>query len=442
MTVDTSGNVSWSVPASASGAYAAVLSATDAAGNTGTQAFTIGVATGSGGTPTVSLTLPVEGAMFVGFGNAPSFTVRGTATSPALAGYHLDLCLAGLGAGCIRAADGLGPVSSGTLGTVDAGRFANGYWELRLTAVDASGAQSTTSVHVLVGRIPPFSLTSGQPAGIVNPPAIDIVDFPGSTVGRTYEGLAPSAVGPGRGWSVAWLPAPIQSLLTTARAQRPNPLGSGWAVILAGGFIPQFQIDPTYDHLLILPFADGRIYEFDVAFVTDNTIASILPAYPTVTELTATGATLQLLDGTFRAYSTTDFSDNLSIGSGLDFIFQNFDATNLWEPAYYRLTTEFGEVYTFASAGSLVRAQHTTLSAGPLVDLTGPSVTVGGVSSYTVIGTGGLVDSITSVLNGQRVSFTRNTAGDLVRASGPHEIDAFAYGPAGDLLSYVRRQGP
>ena len=126
---------------------------------------------------------------------------------------------------------------------------------------------------------------------------------------------------------------------------RGHLLATGWEESACGGFIPSLCVDPTVDHLLSFSLSDGRSYQFRVTMETDGSIASILPTHPVIVETTSTGGSLELLNAGFVVYSTTGFELVEAGGT----IYEDLDF-NEWEPAYYRLKTEHGEVITFQAA--------------------------------------------------------------------------------------------
>ncbi len=420
MSVDASGLVTWSVPAGAAGSYPVVLTVTDPGGGSDAQVFSVGVATAADTTgPTVAITSPADGSSPSG-----AIDVVGTATDDtALAGYTLQLCRSWGGGGCTLLKQGLAPVSNGVLGSFNPQLVADGTWSIVLTATDAAGNSASASANVLVK-------TGARKPGVLR------LDFPELTITtltseitihRIYDGLD-LAPGPlGNGWRYEW---------DVGHIERPQLMQDGWSVDMGGGFIPSFQLDPTVDHPINVVLDDGRVYQFDCFVQTDNTLGSILPVQPTFPELTATGSTLTPLRSDMSAYSTSDFSDGLVIGVGQDTVFEDDSFSTPWEPAYYRLTTQFGETYVFDPGSS--HAISITQPSGVRLDLSSAGASIDGTSVLELsYGESGNIAQATNLISGATVQYQQDGNGDLVQVTtAAGTVQTFTYAPGSRLVSW------
>jgi RHS repeat-associated protein len=424
MTVNAAGRVSWPVPAGVSGGFPVTLSVADPDGHTTTQSWSIGVAVpGDTTAPTVAITAPGDGLPLTN-----AVDVIGTATDADLTGYQLQLCRSWGMPGCTLLKQGTAPVSAGTLGHLDPRAIADGTWQLVLTATDAAGNSGSTSVSVVVNT------------GVRKLTAIrlDFAEFQIRTnaleliVHRIYDGLDVGPGALGNGWKYDW---------DVGHQERPKLLENGWSAVLGGGFIPQFQIDPNYDHPLNFILSDGRVYTFTVALNTDTTIASILPVYPTFIETDTLGpATLKALRSDFSAYSTTDFSDNLSAGVGQDLIFENFDPSQPWEPVYYELDTQFNERYIFNANGQV---QQFDDGSGFVFSTSPTGFSLNGVDIlHFDFGADGKIAAATDTLDGARVQYQRDTNGDLTQVTlADGTLQTFVYAPGSHMTAYTTGSG-
>ncbi len=132
----------------------------------------------------------------------------------------------------------------------------------------------------------------------------------------------------------------------TASSARTHVLATGWSVVQCGDVTPSFCVVPTVSHEVRFTFSDGRTYAFVIDLEHDASLSSIHPVRPRATEETATGAAIRLLRGDFTPYSTSSY--DLFVNG--DTAYDGIDFATPWEPAYYQLTTEFNETFTFTSS--------------------------------------------------------------------------------------------
>src|SRR5712692_2447098 len=132
----------------------------------------------------------------------------------------------------------------------------------------------------------------------------------------------------------------------TASSARAHVLATGWSVVQCGDVTPSFCVVPTVSHEVRFSFSDGRAYAFVIDLEHDGSLSSIHPVRPRATQETATGAAIRLLRGDFTPYSTSSY--DLFVNG--DTAYDGIDFATPWEPAYYQLTTEFNETFTFTSS--------------------------------------------------------------------------------------------
>jgi YD repeat-containing protein len=124
--------------------------------------------------------------------------VTGSVTSSNLDTW--SLALATLGSDTFTTiASGGAPVNGGTLAQIDPGTLPNGFYQLRLTATDIAGRQSSTELTIEVQ-------TSAKPAAVRATDTDLTVTLGGTTVSltRAYDSVGPAALNTfGPGWRLA-----------------------------------------------------------------------------------------------------------------------------------------------------------------------------------------------------------------------------------------------
>lgn len=396
MTVDPLGRVTWAVPSGAMGVVPVTLTVRDVGGHEDRQAFTLGVTDPSDRTPpTVSLTAPAADAVLT----APA-EVQGTVTDASLAGYTLSLCPQWGGAtDCIEVTRGLSAVTAGRLGTVDPRSYAAGTYTLRLTARDASGNTAEASVAVRLAAL--------AEVGAVRLRFLDLTLRAGGAelaLERIYDGLDLRRGELGYGWRYEW---------SMGHSEQPQRPGRGWVVRMVGRIPPTFAVEATDPHPLRFALPDGRSYRFQLTMELESGLSTIRPVRPVFVEEGSTGATLRALNAWMTPYSSTDYT----LFARGDRIYEDVTSEDEFTPAYYELTTDWGEAFTFeASTGAVKRLRD---PSGLTVDLTsGTSVRVGArdVARFER-DAAGQVTSVTDTVTGRVVRYRRDAAGDLVGAT-------------------------
>jgi RHS repeat-associated protein len=413
MTVSAAGLVTWSVPAGASGNYAATLTVTDPHGASDQQPFSIGVGVpGDTNPPTVTITSPAEEALITN-----KVDIVGTVTADALAGYDVQLCHSG-GIDCVPLSHGDAPVVNGTLATFDPTTLANGEYRIVVTATDASGAENSAQLDLrATGDVKP---------GVLRLVFTDLTIRTSTTelqMNRVYDSLDLRRGELGYGWRYEW---------HIGHLERPQEIQHGWSAYICGGFIPEFCIDSDVDHPIRFLLPDGREYDFLITLQGDGALSSIHQANPVYIETTTTGATLQTLDENFVPFSTTDYDITVVEPDA----YVDLDLGDPWEPAYYELTTQFGEVLTFrTSTFDIVKFKEPN---GVTVDLTTPNMQMNGQDTVAfTYGPTGLVTSATDLLSGHKVLYTQDANDDVVSATTADGfLQSFTYAGDHRMLSY------
>ncbi len=414
MAVSSAGLVTWSVPAGTSGNFPVTLSASD--GTTTTQQiFSIGVAAAGDTTgPTVTITSPVNDAKIT-----QGVSVVGTITDPALAGYEVSLCRhwTTTGQSCTFLSKGNSPVVNGVLATFDPATLSNGQWDLVVVAKDAANNTTTQSISLL--------LEGGVKLGVLRLAFTDLTLETTTAkidVVRVYDGLDLQKTQLGHGWRYEF---------KVGHLERPKLIQEGWQMSICGGFIPEICVDAAYSHPVRFHLPDGRTYEFLVDVEASGALSSIHEVRPVYTELTSSGATLRAMNAGMSPYSTVSY--DLFESGGI--IYEDFDFTE-WEPSFYELTTERGEVITFrTSTFDIVKLKDET---GVTIDLTGPNLKIDGQNAMTLTyGADGLVKSATDPTTGSQVLYSHDANGDLTSVTtATGQVQTFGYQPGHKLVSY------
>ncbi|MBK8257047.1 MAG: DNRLRE domain-containing protein [Polyangiaceae bacterium] len=415
MTVSAAGLVLWNVPAGTTGNFPVVLTVSDGTAAV-TQSFSLGVgAAGDTTPPSVTITSPLADADI-----QETINVVGSVTDAALKGYSVYACRHWVASGneCTLIKQGFGPVVNGVLAAFDPGTVMNGQWDIVVHAKDAADNTTTKSVAVMVnGGVKPGALR------------LSFTDLTIQTatarlqLNRVYDSLDLGKGETGYGWRYEW---------HMGHLERPKHIAPGWHSYVCGGFIPKICVTSDFDHPTRFHLADGRMYEFLIEVQASGALSSIHDVRPQYTELTNSGATLKTLNQNFVPYSTASY--DLYEISGV--IYEDFDFTE-WEPAYYELTTEVGEVITFRTSDfEVVKLKEP--NGGVSLDLTGPNVKADGQDSIQFFyNAAGLVTKAQDIGSGVEVLYTYNGSGDLVSVENADDtVDTFTYVAGHRMLSY------
>ncbi len=420
MSVSASGEVTWDVPTSAAGAYPVQLAVRDPAGHEAAQTFSVGVPVpGDTTRPVVSITGPAVGAEL----RAP-VDITGSVSDGALVGYRVEVC-PDWGGDCTLVGEGSGSVSGGRLATLDPRTLAAGGWTVRVTAVDASGNTTTATVQV---RIQPL-----EPLGVLVLRFEDLVVRANGvevTLTRVYDGRDLRAGELGYGWRYEW---------SSGHVEGATSLAPGWRVQSIFGIPPRFLVQATRAHVVTLALADGRRFRFDAGMdIAPGIPGSIVGVRPTFVDLDARGARLRPLRRGLAPYGTGSDYPLFCIGGE---IWEDPALEQPFAPAYFELTTPYGEVFVFdATTGAI---QRMTDPSGVTLDLTsGASVRANGADIVRFErDAAGRITSATEVATGRGLRYTRDAAGDLTSATlVTGETQRFTYA-AGHRLARIETPG-
>lgn len=424
MTVTRASLVSWNIPAGAAGNFPVTLTVTDGRGAAASQSYGIGVAAeGDTTPPTVAITSPSDGATVI-----EAVPVLGTAADPAFREYRLELCREWGDGGCMLIGRGNAPVTNGILGTLNPATIINGTWRLVLTAFDAAGNVGEAFISV--------SLEGSAKPGMLRLEFTDLVietRTASITLSRIYDSLDLRRTELGNGWRYEW---------HMGHLERPQEMKSGWNVVLCAFPrcipLPRFDVESLYDHPLRFVLPDGRRYEFLIEVEHDDTIASIHPSRPVYFNLDGSAATLRTLNADFVPYSITSFE--LLVNPSPDprdpDVYEDEDLQTPWEPAYYELTTDFGEVITFRTSDfEVIKFSEPD---GVTIDLSGGDVNLDGENVVDLVrGPDGLVKAARDLMSGVQVTYAHDANGDLVAATTVDGFDqTFTYATGSRMLSY------
>ncbi len=408
MSVDSSGNVSWSVPSSASGSEAVTLTVSDGL-NQVDQVFTIGIG-GDGVAPTISISSPSDGDDVTG-----RIDITGSVTDDSLAGYTVTACE---GDSCQTLEEGLVPVSSGTLATLDPHVLPDGNWTITITAEDGGGASAETEVDVSI---------ESEKFGSTRLAFDDLyIETNGGsfTLTRVYDGLDLSLGELGYGWSYKW---------ETGTVDVPENIHSGWSVQYSGGWSPYFYVVSTSDHELVYTETDGTEHAFLIELEVEPGLGSILGARLDIYDVGGTGASLSIYNSNGSAYSSSSY-DTLYVTSGGTTIYEDL-SFNPWNPGSYEITTADGRSIAFAAEDG---EQDTFWEGDVEYDLEDGEIRLGSTTLVVFeYDQDGFIIAAEDQLAGTRVDYVRDSNEDLVESTPTrHGQQTFTYGSNHRLIDY------
>ena len=423
--VSSDGTVTWSVAAGAKGNRAMALTVTDPTGRSDTQEYSVGVPVpGDNQRPRITFS--------GGLGSATvtdNLDIRASVSDQALAGFDIDLCFED--GTCESLGRGLSPVEAESVATLDPHIYANGNYTVQVTARDASGNTQTSRQDITI---------DGEKWGALKLAFQDLtVRTRGGhwTLTRQYDGfeLIPGSLGYGWSYSIDG-----ESTEASGTVSVDKPMSSGWTVTYIS-FPPAYEITANRLHPVEFTLSDGRYYAFDVTLEHEPGISSIHRGRPSVSEITRTGSSLKLLNGSRREYSTTSYDLWLWLNSdGTAEVYTDSSFSTLWEPAFYEISTDLGETLTFrVSDGSLVDGTISSSggpTTGPILDLDAGEVRIDDQPVIALeTGSDGLITAAVDLLTDARVTYRRDAAGDLVEVTAADgTLEEFSYAEAHRLL--------
>jgi large repetitive protein len=377
-------------PAS-SGVISAQATATDVAGNTGTGSGRLGVRNPNDTTPpVVAISYPADDQIII----MPE-EVIGTASDAALLHYTLSLRADGEVVWSTIVTGTLS-VTNGALGTFDPTVRENGWYTLRLDAVDASGNRAATEL--------PIEIQGQAKIGVVRLSFIDLA-IPVSgipvTVGRTYDSRVKTKQDFGIGWDLD---------VTAGRLQHNRTPGIGWQI--TSSFPPPgvacAVVNELSSHYTTVRLSDREWYSFRPTIV--NRAAGFGGCFGEVAyefvDSSGGSATLDILGNVnvFHLSGSNEVVDDI-----------NFLPFN---PQVMVLETFDGRTVTVKRGVGITEIE----------DVNG---------NYLRIGATGLTHS-----SGRGISFTRDSQGRITQIRDPaNQTLTYAYDSRGDLTTITDAAG-
>jgi RHS repeat-associated protein len=387
-------NGSATIQAAAIGRVALVGSATDAAGNVGTDGTDLVVRDASDQTPpTVALVTPAAGDQI----SAP-IAVIGTADDPQLVSYQLEVARV-FGGTWQTMFVGTTSVVNGTLGVFDPSILPNDSYILRLSAVDANGNEKSVETTVDVTG----NLKLGNFRLAFTDLSIPVTGIP-ITVMRTYDTMTIGSNGGdfGPGWSLEFRDADLRTNVPwtgqpTEGTYPPFFEGARVYVTLPGGVREGFTFNP------VGPFFPFSLYR--PAFVPDPGVTSTL----TVDDI------------------------NLSRFGNEYYTFPDQAPYNPADTGYssgtYTLTTKDGTQYVIN--GNTFKLDRVSDRNGNSLTFTDAAITSSAGPRVTFTRDGqGRITSVTDPM-GQQIHYTYDANGDLATVTDRDgNVTQFFYHPA------------
>ncbi|MFP4015681.1 MAG: putative Ig domain-containing protein, partial [Halanaerobiales bacterium] len=375
--------------------------ATDAAGNEGYDKKEITFLTTGGDTtpPTAEISSPESGTELT----MPT-DIKGTASDDAeLVLYKLEYSPQGEDK-YVEFARGDTSVVDGTLGQFDPTQLKNGYYDVRLTALDGNGNQkSIIETYKVEGQVKVgnFSISFND----INIPVSGIP----ITVTRTYDSRDRSSGDFGHGWNMD---------IGNISLKESNHPAKFWyhdsrKEILYGSVpINIYYLEPIRDHIVTISYPDGRVDEFEMIFNPSE--SEIGPIMETNVEYRPTDGTNSRLEA---IGNNTVMPYNGSVG-GTEEVELRDSSLDLYNPDRYKLTQSDGTV--------LIINQNTGLEK--ITDKHGNEI---------VIDENGITHSA-----GKSVQFTRDSEGRITSITDPEgNMINYSYDYYGDLTSVTDQEG-
>ncbi len=374
------------------GTYTVVATATDDAGNVGSDTKTLVIIDNSDlNPPTVAITTPADGDTIT-----QPVQVIGTASDANLTSYTLSVAPDG-SSSFTQIASGTTSVTNGVLGTFDPSSLANGAYDLRLQATDIGGNVLTIDETVNVSgnlKIGNFTLSFTDMS-------IPVSGIP-VTLTRTYDSLnANNQDQLGYGWRLEYRDTDLTSSVhpTTPDEQEagifnPYLTGSKVYITLPGGQREGFTFEPQQKSGF-----EGYLGFYDPVFVPD----------PGVTDELSVA----------KDYTLTQMDDGSWAGLVDDGELPFNPADSLNWGGIFNLTTKDGLAYQInASNGQLNSVSDAN----------------GNVVSFT--------DTSIDSNRGVHITFDLDAQGRIIAAHDPTgNTVKYQYDASGDLVSVTDRSG-
>ncbi|HXM51466.1 MAG TPA: PKD domain-containing protein [Pyrinomonadaceae bacterium] len=290
-------------------------------------------------------------------------------------------------------ASGNGPISNGSLGTIDPTMMLNGLFDIRLSATDSYGQITRTKVSVIVER----NLKVGNFTVSFSDLNIPVAGVP-MEVTRTYDSRDKRVGDFGFGWSLG---------LKNIRVEKSGVLGFKWFETVSQEVFPNYCVEPTGSHVVSVTFPGGKVFKFQ---------AQIAPHCQRNAPITGGTLTFTPMAGTHGTLETIGSAEVLVAGSvpGPVQLFGLNGGVDIFNSFVFKYTAEDGTAY--------VIDQRTRLQS--IADTNNNSLT---------IGSGGIIHS-----SGKSITFARDTLGRITSITDPNgNSQTYTYDTNGDLVSFT-----
>ena len=314
---------------------------------------------------------------------------------------------------------GNGPVTNGTLGTLDTTLMINGIYSVRLTSTDEYGQFSFTSIGVVVDK----NFKVGQLQLAFSDLNVPVAGLPIQVI-RSYDSRDKRVGDFGVGWQLG---------LRNARVEKTGVLGLSWHQTVSSGAIPTYCLEPNRPHKVSVTFGDGKVFKF---------LASTSIHCQQFVPVTSTQMTFTPLPGTHATLEVVGPNDLLVEAQGgipgpVRLLNQN--NPDIFNSFTFRLTTAEGVSYvinqqTGVSSVSDTYGNTLTINANGVIHSSGKSIT------FTRDGLG-RITQITDP-NGNPQTYTYDANGDLVTFTDrENNATTFTYNSDHHLLTIVDARG-
>jgi YD repeat-containing protein len=283
-------------------------------------------------------------------------------------------------------------VNNDVLGVFDPTLLLNGLYSIRLTATDANGLSSSTSIVYLVKG----DLKLGHFSLALKDLSIPVAGIP-ITIKRTYDTRIRHDSGDfGYGWNLD---------IRAIKLEENREMGEGWYQQSSGGLLPTYYLLPNGLHCVSITLPNGKVMEFECKFMPESSV--LVP--------------IQWIDS---AVYTPRFGTDGSLVA-LDDTPMYFDGTQIlnWDfeiynPDRYQMTTIDGTVYNIDQNEGLTQVTDNNGNA--------LSITNSGIMHSS----------------GKVVTFTRDSQDRITHITDPlGNTIQYEYDLQGDLTSVIDQEG-
>lgn len=410
--LDASGNATFTSPTA--GYFTALATATDAAGNAGSNsAQVLFLQSGDTTPPVASITSPAKSSKLT----LPTDIV-GTASDANLVQYKLEYSAKDKNE-YVKFAEGTTSVTNGILGRLDPTMMRNGFYDIKLTVTDRSGNYvSTNTTYELDGEAKVGIFTVS-----FNDLTIPMAGVPIS-IDRTYDSRMKSKGDFGVGWSLG---------LRNMTISVSNTLGSDWQQTVSG-FIATYRLsEKAPPHTVTVTYPDGKIEEFSLAVSpSSQMVYPIEIATISFVPKAGTTSTLTSLD-----QSPADLLVNPpSVSSNTTLVDYSI---NIYDPQRFRLTTLDGTVYVLNRQTGLESIKDSngntiTFTSNGIIHSAGKSVLFNRDAQ-------GRITSITDPM-GNQMEYAYDSYGDLINVTDQGgNVTQFTYNSMHGLLDIIDPRG-